>query len=539
MGMRAVYAAVAAAAVVGASSTPLWSGTCGDGTRSGVSPVPLSKTLVPGARLPALGKSHGAPAVSSVSDDVFFVAWNSTGPFLYAWREGGSVLDAFALPNDGSDIMSDSFDALILGGGGGQGGEEIVCASVSYYNMEEEVRERGMDDAHVQKEAAVGGGDSASPPQRLLRRRSPPPSPEEAHAPLAPPRSDSGSGHGVPRRLGTSTTSLTCLHAANLTRAWHVFPMEAAIDAAAVVPSSSSAVSSSSPLVLVTFLSAKRSLVVRDLATGRILSSLPLYPAYGCDWRGSMAVSGDGTRAYLLCLDTTFKKNTILAVDLTKSPPVQIFSTAPLAALNSYWPPTLALWEPAGLLLGLTDRDVFAFDPSNGTLVWRRPLPQATVAHLLAFAATAATSSSSSAAAPATAPTPLLYLLTQSPASTAPVSLWALNASGGIVGGGQRAPGGAGSPLLLGLRVDQFSGTLIADPSGLAVTVNGWDPNTPGQPPTLARATLDPATGAWTPTAFPSFPLGTSGEGRLAIFAAPRGNGSVVVAGWEGVYQWN
>jgi hypothetical protein len=287
--------------------------------------------------------------------------------------------------------------------------------------------------------------------------------------------------------------------------------------------------------VLVTLVSAKGSVIVRDLATGVARSTVRV--ALSCDWRGSLAVTADGAAAYALCLDATFGKNTVYGVDLTGGAPNPVTFSTVVKALDTYWPPALVAWGAAGLAVGLSDRAIVGLAPGNGSVVFRAVPPPAVVTHVLAAAAVSAPAAAAAAAADADAvtggggpaATPILYVLAQSDGPGTPAYLLAYNATGGAV-----AP-----PVQLWARVDQFQGTIIADPSGLTVTVNGWDPRAPAQPPMLVRVTLDPAAGTWAQAAAPSFPTAGTGDGRLALFAAPRTNGSVVVVGWQGVYQWN
>ena len=98
--------------------------------------------------------------------------------------------------------------------------------------------------------------------------------------------------------------------------------------------------------------------------------------------------------------------------------------------------------------------------------------------------------------------------------------------------GGSVAP-----PANVPLRVDQFQGSMLLAPDGVTVTMNGWDANTANAPALLTSMRLDIDKGAWS-TLWTSPPV-IGSDGRLALFAAPRMNGSVVVVGWTGVYQFN
>lgn len=77
----------------------------------------------------------------------------------------------------------------------------------------------------------------------------------------------------------------------------------------------------------------------------------------------------------------------------------------------------------------------------------------------------------------------------------------------------------------------------------MSVVVNGWDAVAKDAPARLQRLALEvsgePGNGTWVRQWVSPPTTREQGSGRLALFAAPRANGSVVVAGWNGAVQFN
>jgi hypothetical protein len=166
----------------------------------------------------------------------------------------------------------------------------------------------------------------------------------------------------------------------------------------------------------------------------------------------------------------------------TQRAPCYSFPAPPALAL--YWPIPLSSWTEAGQLLGITGKRLWGINSTNGSILWSAYTPAAYVDTLLAYAHGGG-SSGSDGSAPSG---PLLFVLGQGSASPSQsVYLFVYNATGGLVA----------QPTLVGIRVDQFQGSILLWPDGLTVTINGWAPADPhgGSPATLTTMRLDTGTG--------------------------------------------
>ena len=385
----------------------------------------------------ALGKSHGAVAVSA-DDDVLFVAWNASGPYLYAWRPSGELAAVVAGPPFGADIMSDSFDPLVLGDG-------LAVVHLSYYN-------NSCDVARCSVLAAF---------------RTPTLEPAWSHYPSGPLSSSVMS-----RRVG-----------------------------------------------LVTLSSRDRALRVLAPATGELSGAPITWYGGSCDSSAGLAADASGEVAFVACGDATFGHSRVLAFDLVRR--TELWTVEHAVASAASWPPPLAYWAAAAspqepLAVVVTDRIITGVFAANGSAAWAARLPTAACHYVLDFALAG----------------PLLYVLAQADDAAQTIRLLAYNSSG--------LP--AAAPAVLPLRVDRFLGSLLADPDGVTVYVNGWDAlSRPAGALKVVAARLNtgsdgiPAwTVAWTA---PPAPAGAA-AGRYTSTGAQRANGSLVFAGWQGAFLY-
>jgi hypothetical protein len=113
------------------------------------------------------------------------------------------------------------------------------------------------------------------------------------------------------------------------------------------------------------------------------------------------------------------------------------------------------------------------------------------------------------------------------------IRLLAYNASGQPVA----------DPFVLPLRVDRFTGSLLADPDGATVFVNGWDAYSVPKAGALKVVAARLGAGAdgarewavrWTA---PPAAAG-AGAGRYTMTGAQRRDGSLVFGGWEGAFVY-
>lgn len=265
--------------------------------------------------------------------------------------------------------------------------------------------------------------------------------------------------------------------------------------------------------LLLTLTSRDRTLRVRDAATGVVASSMTWYSGQ-CDSRAHLALDAAGATAYIACGDSTFGSPHLLAFDIGTR--AQLWDVVHKKSV-SYWPPPLAIWAGPALLLAVTDGLITAARLGNGSAAWRVAPPPAATQYVLDFAVARE----------------LLFLAVAAADAAASVSLLAYNASGTLVAPAFRLP----------MRVDRFTGSLLADPDGATVYLNGWVDGGAAQPAALALLAARLATDAngapaWT-LAWMAPPAPTGGNaGRYTFFGAQRANGSLVFAGWSGAFQF-
>ena len=422
--------------------TPLWAGTHGSSERrNGLAFAgPQAAPAQLGATGP-LGKTHGAVAVD-VDDNIFFTAWNSSGPFLYCWHPTSELAAVAAGPSAGADIMSDSIDALLLGDG-------LAFVHLSYYNTS----------------------------------------------------------------CDAALCSLTAaFHTPSLAPAWTHWPTG---------PLSSSALS---PRVgLVTLSSRDRTLRVLAPTTGELSGPAIKWYTGQCDSFAGLAMDAGGATAFVSCADATFGHPHIYAFDLVRR--AQLWSAElPVATGGVSWPPPLAFWRGAlasqSFVVSVTDHIVTAAR-EDGEAAWTARLPA--TAHFVLDFAIAQRGGGGGA-------DPLLLLLVQADDTAQTVRLLTYNASGLPVS----------PPFVLPLRVDRFLGSLLADPDGATVYVNGWDAASrpAGALKVVAARLTAGADGArawatlWTTAPTPE----GAAAGRYTFTGAQRRDGSLVFSGWHGAF---
>ena len=286
----------------------------------------------------------------------------------------------------------------------------------------------------------------------------------------------------------------------------------------------SSQLTKSSPLLLM-LISQQRQIQVLDATTGAMQRAISLDYSASCDWRSSMALNEAQSTVYAVCYDSTFGKHTLQAYDVKSG--AQLFSVVS-GGIYSYYPIPLSVWSAvSNNVLCITGQQSALFDALNGTLIWQRYNSVQYLNPLITYAHGGPKGQ------------PLVYLLGSSPGiSPDPATMWLLtmNSTGDLVS--------APFPLPY-FAVDQFQGTLLVDPDGVTVIVNGWStapyPISSQYASQLLCAKL---VFSQDPSKKPAFvvqwisPIWAPSNGRLAIYAAPRLDGSIIVGGWEGLIQF-
>jgi hypothetical protein len=439
---------------------PNWQGYAGDTTRSSQSLIPLPQhTPSLGANFTYLstGKSHGSLVTSRIGN-TYVLAWMSRGlPYVYMWR--GLDNAAFSTPvvntTYGDDIISDSFDALLL-----NDHDCLLFSTVAFYNTS-----LGQQDAVI-------------------------------------------------------TMFDVGLLSGMLTVKWQLLPTYMS-DAAAFI---SSEYTRSTPLLLL-LVSQKRQIFVLDGTTGVMQRAISMSYNSECDGRSSMSLNQARSRVYVVCYDSTFGKHTLQGFDVKSG--TQLFSTVS-EDIYSYYPTPLSIWTAvSNNILCVTQQIVSLFDASNGTLLWRQFNRISYMNPLITYAQGGPKGN------------PILYLLGQSPGIYPdPATTWlmAMNSTGALL----TAP----YPLPY-VTVDQFQGTMLVDPDGVTIVVNGWNnrPYPIGSQYTTQLVCVK-LVFSQDPKVAPAFkvmwvsPSLVPSNGRFAIYAAPRLDGSIIVGGWEGLVQF-
>ena len=279
---------------------------------------------------------------------------------------------------------------------------------------------------------------------------------------------------------------------------------------------------------LVTLSSRDRTLRVLAPATGEQSGPVIKWYAGQCDSFAGLATDAGGETAFVSCADATFGHPHLLAFDLVRR--AQLWSVEhPVESGGVSWPPPLAYWRGAfasqSFVVSVTDHVVTAARETDGAAVWTARLP-ATAHFVLDYAI----SEQRSGGGGGGGADPLLVLLVQADDASQTVRILTYNASG--------LP--AAAPFVLPVRVDRFLGSVLADPDGKTVYINGFDAaSRPAGALKVAAARL--GTGAdgaraWTTlwTTAPT-PEGAA-AGRYTFSGAQRRDGTLVFSGWQGAF---